>query len=195
MPRTPEQYEQIRNEKKLLICETALDLFANNGYHATSVSQIAKEANMSKGLLYNYFDSKEALLTSIIDNGFNELIDNFDLNKDNILTAEEFEYFLHSMFKILDSRRSFWKLYFSLMLQISIAPIIEPKVKVWYDMLTSILEDFFKRRNIKNARTEALIFGSMLDGLSFDYVINPNMFPIDEVINHILEKYNIHKKS
>jgi AcrR family transcriptional regulator len=195
MPRTPEQYEQIRKSKKLHICETALELFAQNGYHATPISQIAKEANISKGLIYNYFESKEELLTNIIDNGFNELIDNFDLNKDNILTDEEFEFFLHSMFKMLDSQRSFWKLYFSLMLQSSIAQIIEPKVKVWYDMLTSVLEDFFKRRNVKNARTEALTFGAMLDGLSLDYIIYPNMFPVDDIINHLLEKYNIHKKS
>lgn len=189
MPRTPEQYEQIRNEKKLFICETALGLFAQNGYHATPISQIAKEANMSKGLLYNYFESKEELLTSIIDNGFNELIENFDLNKDNILSDEEFEYFLHSLFKLLDSRRSFWKLYFSLMLQVSIAPLIEARVKVWYDMLTSVLEDFFIKRNIKNPRTEALTFGAMLDGLSFDYIINPDMFPVNDVINHIIDKY------
>ncbi|MCF8362766.1 MAG: TetR/AcrR family transcriptional regulator [Prolixibacteraceae bacterium] len=191
MPRTPEQYEQIRKEKKLVICETALELFAQNGYHATPISLIVKKANMSKGLLYNYFESKEELLTNIIDNGFNELIDNFDLNKDNILTDEEFEYFLHSLFKILDSRRSFWKLYFSLMLQISIAPLIEPRVKVWYDMLISILEDFFKKRNIKNPRTEALTFGAMLDGLSFDYIINPDMFPVNDVVNHIIDKYQI----
>jgi AcrR family transcriptional regulator len=144
---------------------------------------------MSKGLLYNYFESKEELLTSIIDNGFNELVENFDLNKDNILSDEEFEYFLHSLFKLLDSRRSFWKLYFSLMLQVSIAPLIEARVKVWYDMLTSVLEDFFIKRNIKNPRTEALTFGAMLDGLSFDYIINPEMFPVNDVINHIIDKY------
>jgi AcrR family transcriptional regulator len=194
MPRTPEQYEQIRKEKKLFICETALELFAQNGYHATSISQIAKEANISKGLLYNYFESKEELLISIVDNGFNELIASFDLNKDNILTDEEFKYFLHSMFKILDSRRSFWKLYFSLMLQVSIAPLIESRVKVWYDMLTSVLEDFFLKRDIKNPLTEALTFGAMLDGLSFAYIINPDMLPVNDVINHIIDKYQIKNK-
>lgn len=195
MPRTPEQYEQIRKEKKHFICETALELFAQNGYHATSISQIAKKAGISKGLLYNYFDSKEELLIKVIDNGFNELIENFDLNKDNILTDEEFEYFLHFMFKILDSQRSFWRLYFSLILQDSIAPIIEPKIKVWYGILTSVLEDFFKRRNVKNAQTEALTFGAMLDGLSLGYILSPNSFPVNDIIKHLLEKYNIHKKS
>jgi AcrR family transcriptional regulator len=191
MPRTPEQYEQIRKEKKLIICETALELFAQNGYHATPISQIAKEADISKGLLYNYFESKEELLTNIIDNEFNELIDSFDLNKDNILTDEEFSFFLHSLFKILDKRRSFWKLFFSLMLQVSVAPLIDPRVKAWYEMFTSVLDDFFTKRNIKNPRTEALTFRAMLDGLSFDYVINPDMFPVNDVVNHIIDKYQI----
>ena len=63
---TKEQFEEIRNKSKAAIIEAALELFANNGFHSTSVTQIAKKAGVSKGLMYNYFDSKEALLEAII---------------------------------------------------------------------------------------------------------------------------------
>ncbi|PKP33907.1 MAG: TetR/AcrR family transcriptional regulator, partial [Bacteroidetes bacterium HGW-Bacteroidetes-17] len=41
-PRTPEQFEHIRLDKKSLILSAALELFANKGYHSTSISDIAR---------------------------------------------------------------------------------------------------------------------------------------------------------
>ena len=59
MPRTPEQFEKIREEKRNHIMEVALECFANEGYHSTSISKIAKSAGISKGLIYNYFELNE----------------------------------------------------------------------------------------------------------------------------------------
>ena len=58
-PKTVVQNKIIREEKKDLILTTALKIFAEEGYHASSVNKIADKANISKGLIYNYFDSKE----------------------------------------------------------------------------------------------------------------------------------------
>lgn len=44
------------------IVDAAWQLFWRHGYHATSVADIAKLAGVPKGSVYNYFDSKEALL-------------------------------------------------------------------------------------------------------------------------------------
>ena len=49
------------------ITATALELFANQGYHKTSINQIAKTVGVSKSLIYNYFESKDHLLAHIID--------------------------------------------------------------------------------------------------------------------------------
>jgi AcrR family transcriptional regulator len=117
MPRTKEQYEKIRQEKRQLIKETALSLFAANGYEATSISDIACSARISKGLMYNYFTSKEELLETI----WNELITVFDkiIDTDNNgeITDSEAEYFIDSVFEILTNRREYWKLYFQLSFQ------------------------------------------------------------------------------
>jgi len=52
-PRTEQQYEEIRKSKKKLILDTALELFATEGYYPTSISKIAERARISKGLIYN----------------------------------------------------------------------------------------------------------------------------------------------
>ena len=65
-PKTKEQFESIRQRSRDTIKQTALELFGRQGYHSTSISAIAKAAGVSKGLMYNYFESKEALLVEIM---------------------------------------------------------------------------------------------------------------------------------
>lgn len=57
-----EQKEKRRQE----ILEVGLDLFIRKGFSATKISDIAKEANMSVGLLFHYFESKEKLYEELI---------------------------------------------------------------------------------------------------------------------------------
>jgi len=55
---------------KRRILEISLHLFADQGYHGTSMRDIAQAANVSLGLAYNYFRNKEDLLEQIfIDHG------------------------------------------------------------------------------------------------------------------------------
>jgi AcrR family transcriptional regulator len=49
------------SEARDKILATAARLFAQNGYDNTSLSQVAREANVSKALIFWHFDSKEAL--------------------------------------------------------------------------------------------------------------------------------------
>lgn len=73
---------------------TALGLFAKNGFHGTTISTIAREAGISKGLLYNYFESKDDLIKTIIYSGLDKLDRLVDPDKDGVLTGDEMEYFL-----------------------------------------------------------------------------------------------------
>ena len=58
--------EEMREASTRKIMETALELFAVQGFHSTSMNKIAKEAGVSKGLIYNYYESKDALLFAIV---------------------------------------------------------------------------------------------------------------------------------
>jgi AcrR family transcriptional regulator len=49
------------------ILETALGLFAERGFDATSTRQIAKEAGIAEGLIFHYFPTKASLLTAILE--------------------------------------------------------------------------------------------------------------------------------
>ena len=60
----------LSNEKRNTIIETAKRLFAEGGFAATSVADIARVAELPVGSIYTYFSSKEELIRSIVDDGW-----------------------------------------------------------------------------------------------------------------------------
>lgn len=66
-PRTEAQNQVIREQARQQIINAAFELFAQIGYQKTSIAAIAKEAGVSKGLIYHYFESKEDVLIGIFE--------------------------------------------------------------------------------------------------------------------------------
>lgn len=188
-PKTPEQFNDVREQKKALIMETAMELFANKGYYTTSINQIAETAGIAKGLLYNYFISKEDLLTSIIENGLNELANTFDKNHDGVLTDEEFIFFLDANFKTLQENRTYWMLLFSLMLQPQVQKIVMPKYQSVINQFIGILEKYFESKGFENPKMTALAFGAFMDGIGINFMMNPDIFPVEDVKEYITTTY------
>ena len=61
MSRNKEKNELITKERKEDILRTAIKKFSEKGYQGTSVSDIAKELNISQGIIFWYFETKEKL--------------------------------------------------------------------------------------------------------------------------------------
>lgn len=55
-----------KKEVQMAIQETALDLFYQNGYFKTKMSDVAKQMGMSVGNIYTYFKNKEELFETVI---------------------------------------------------------------------------------------------------------------------------------
>lgn len=54
-------------ERRKQILKAAIEVFAERGFHRTRVSDIARRAGVAYGLIYHYFDSKDAVLSSVFD--------------------------------------------------------------------------------------------------------------------------------
>ena len=63
-----------QEEKRRLLLEAAVRVFARKGYHASRVGDIAEEAGVAYGLLYHYFASKEEVLRSVFRETWRALI-------------------------------------------------------------------------------------------------------------------------
>jgi AcrR family transcriptional regulator len=58
--------ERARNRRNQVL-EAAAVCFARSGFHGASMSEISKQAGMSAGHIYNYFDSKDAIIMAIVE--------------------------------------------------------------------------------------------------------------------------------
>lgn len=56
-----------RQDKRALILEAAIRVFARMGYHEARVADIAREAGIAYGLVYHYFRNKEEVLATIFE--------------------------------------------------------------------------------------------------------------------------------
>ena len=65
--------EAQRQARRAEILAAAAHLFANNGYHATSITDVIEEAGISRGTFYLYFDSKDTIFLELIE-GFIQAI-------------------------------------------------------------------------------------------------------------------------
>jgi AcrR family transcriptional regulator len=63
------------NKTKSNILLAAIEVVSKKGYHPATMDEIAKEANVAKGTLYYYFDSKEAIFNDMIDSGLSMIKD------------------------------------------------------------------------------------------------------------------------
>jgi TetR/AcrR family transcriptional regulator len=66
LPREPAPKTRIQQERKSLILDCALNVFATYGYHGSTIDQIAAKAEISKPNLLYYFKSKEQMYQAIL---------------------------------------------------------------------------------------------------------------------------------
>ena len=187
-PRTAIQNEQIRADSKHKIMDAAFNLIAKNGYEATSIAMIAKNAGVSKGLLYNYFTSKEELVKALVfgamEEGDNVIGDLMDSNPSTTL-KNIFLWF----FKEMRERPEHWKLITELTFKIE-------KFDFVHDIVTSKMTEyvaFFEALLIQvgheNAKNEARVISAILDGIGFHALMMMEDYPLDEMEEYLIKKY------
>jgi AcrR family transcriptional regulator len=192
MPRTKEQYEALRAEKKQLIMDAALKVFAEAGYALTSIDQIAKRAGIAKGLIYTYFESKEDLLHQILVEGIRMISEGLFPEQ---MTPEMFVDSVERMCDNVVTYRDFFKLYTALSVQPEVTNKLGPLAD-GYRGLHSMIE-LYKRHFGDNATKEVLLMSSISKGYSILALFGDRQktIPLDllkeTVVDFVKQKFGI----
>lgn len=195
MPRTPAQIEEIRKKRKTHIMDVALDLFASEGYGHVSIAMLAKKAGISKGLMYNYFESKEALLKALINTGLEEIMAFFDPNHDGVLTKDEFKLFVQKTFQMMHEKRDYFMKFFGLMIQPNVKNFIRESAMVQFVVeYLGFFEDYFREQGFEDPAMEVFQFSVMIEGFGIMMLYYDDLaeFPrelFDKFENRIIELY------
>lgn len=188
-PRTKEQVEEIRNRSMQQILEAALDLFAHQGYHNTTISQIAKRAGVSKGLIYNYFSSKEDLVGGIIKQAMDTGEEIMSTMKDPSLDPyEAVDRSIDEIFDLVQENPTYWKLLMSLSFQEEILMQFEPLLRKQEFKNLEHLTELLGRIGAKNPQMEAMYLSALLDGILLHYIHFKDQYPLEQMKAFLKEK-------
>lgn len=188
-PRTEKQFEEIRRINEKIMLEAALSLFAEKGYNNASMQQIAKLAKVSKGNLYNYFESKEILLENVLQSGLNQFSELYTESQYELQSEEDFEQFLRANFKILKANKQFWKLYYSLLTQTQIQHLFQKLFSPFLEQYMKVFEAYFYKKGDENPTATAMLLGSIIDGVSLCFIVMEEIYPLEDVQKKIIEKF------
>jgi AcrR family transcriptional regulator len=193
MPRTPEQFYAMQEESRAGIIQAALELFAEYGFDRTSVGMIAKRANISQGLMYNYFTSKEALLQAIFQRGWVDVQASFRVEPPHGVPAATLYDFIEQTCRLVVQHQTFWRLIHIIRSQPAIIRILSKELQDFENMILGQIELFCQRSGSENPKAEAWLLFAFVDGITTHLVRQPDAYPLNEVLALIKPMYSTRK--
>ena len=171
-------------EKQQNILNIALELFANEGFTATSTSKIAKAAGVSEALIFRHFQSKKGLLMAIVNEAEVKSLSLFE----PIFLAEDPKQVIRKVlelpFSIPSSEFDFWKLQFKLKWQ---KEYDHPeKMKPLLEKLTIA----FTALNYKDPSKEAILINQLLFATSTE-ILKGNLQNQTAYKEFLLNRYQV----
>ena len=188
----------MRDDAVTRIVDAAERVFAHKGYHSATTSEVAKEAGVSKGLVFNYFATKELLLEAVV---VRRLVENFSYWTDDPPTGAPRERLVQivdrTITRVIEQVESV-RLYLALLLQPGLNSIVdrasaqlEPQAKAYYSSLESIFTELGDAQPV----VTSIVFQSALNGLMQFIAVQPSItnkktkFPLDALKQELISRF------
>jgi AcrR family transcriptional regulator len=192
MPRTPEENDRIRQASKEKIRAAAMELFMKQGYYATSISDIAKQAGISKGLLYNYYKGKEELLSEMVAARIREVVKVMEEAVALETPSEQLKYIVNGAIDNIHKNPEVHRFYLHLQTQpeadvelIKYSRLIIEENARQFELQCKI----FERMGEREPRKRSLYFSSVLQGIMLMISTYVQKFPIEEIKKQIIREF------
>lgn len=177
--------------KKAHITRIALQLFAEQGYGNTSIAMIAKKAQVSQGLMYNYYPSKEELLEAILMEGLEDIRSSMEAYGESKTPQEALRKHITATFDTVSEHAEYWRLFHSIRLQPGVIKHLSSAFREAQTTITKTLAGNFRKLGYAHPTEEARLFFAHIDGLVGLYLADPQQFDLHKMKRSLFKKYTL----
>jgi TetR/AcrR family transcriptional regulator, cholesterol catabolism regulator len=150
----------LAENRKSEIIGAAVKLFAEEGYHSTTLDKVAADIGVSKATLYYYFRNKEEIIRAILNRSLDRMKQTLEIKKASLSTTEKLRQFIeyHVVFGADDAELA--KITFE---QLNILPkrsreVLKRKQREIVDFLQDLLQQGNNEGTIKVSNTKIAAF-------------------------------------
>lgn len=192
-PRTKAQNEEIRLQSRNLIIDAAFELFAQIGFEKASMAAIAKEAGVSKGLIYHHFESKEEVLKAVFDGLVTRTQDLWMADYDKLSPRELLASIIDITVQFMKANPGWVRLIVHLSLQEDVVAGLSDHIDALRQGKAMQVKPIFEALEYEDPIKEAFYFGAKLDGITLGWLSLGQAYPIDDMIQKLKEEYQLNE--
>jgi AcrR family transcriptional regulator len=170
-------------DKQTAILKTALELFSKKGFDAVSTNLIAKEADVSEGLIFRHFQNKMGLLQAIMQMGKEKVEPVLKSIAELPDSAQRVHAIMELPFHIGEEDYAFWRLIYSLKWQNEFYD--DEMSKPTKDILVKALTEL----KYADADAEADLIMSYVDGFATTVLLKRDSINTAKLLETLRKKY------
>jgi AcrR family transcriptional regulator len=191
VPRSATANQEMRERSRERILTAALEVFAEKGYEAASISDITARAGVSRGLISYYFSSKDQLAAELLDRWLDGIA--------AILTIEgtpdeRLAGIIDGALMAAATTLPIQRLAISLMMQPTTHPVfaeVEQAKSVRVAQIEDAIRSIFTARGAADPAVEEMLLRATLEGVTVKMAIYPETFPLEAIRRRLHTTYGL----
>ncbi|HLQ98566.1 MAG TPA: TetR/AcrR family transcriptional regulator [Candidatus Dormibacteraeota bacterium] len=181
----------MNNEGKIKILKAARTIISEHGIQGATIRGIAEKANVSTGAIYHYYDSKEAILYDVMDEGLNEIKRIANLSAEDKRNFQEiiqeiFEGMQERFKKEAENRLQFYLAHEAMLGNEELKQKFKKKYDDWINRLEDIFVQAYNTKHGPLSRAVATWTLAGIDGMVFQLLLHTQTVDLTH-INQVLD--------
>lgn len=182
-----------KDEKRRQIAHAAGTLFGANGLERTRIDDVAKEAGVGKGTIYEYFKDKDALVKGAFEVLMSDMYSDMvvlDVNKSSAESLRDLSSATIGAMKELGNSYVFFMEYLLYSARAGKYDLLDEMLAGYRGYVSAVLEEGIKRGEIRaevDVAKSAAAFAAWFDGAILHWVISPETVGLEEMAEGFFE--------
>lgn len=184
----------VSEERKDQIIEAATKVFTKHGFADARMDDIVSESGLSKGALYWYFDSKDAIIVSILDQIFDYETAHFrEILEQEVSAKTKLEVFIDTTIRDVEKMKPLMPIFFDFWSLSVRKKTINQVIKRYYqnflDMIEPIIEQGIEQGEFRrvDVKQTTLTIGASFEGTILMWAYFPEMIEFDKQFRTTLD--------